>query len=142
MAPARSAPPPSWCALTHHPASTYDAGKTLPTDSRWLSLCNQAADLWASDGIMGFFYGAEGQIFNASVKQGLTMMMKERLQVTLPSFSLYCTCHQPAGHSGRTMARFYGDGTENVDLLFALFVQFLAFSMFMPEHLARLAGKA
>ena len=39
-----------------------------------------AMDLWKSDGIWGFFYGAEGQIFNASAKQGLTIMMKERLQ--------------------------------------------------------------
>ena len=50
-----------------------------------------AADLWKSDGIKGFFYGAEGQIFNASVKQGLTIMMKERLQYL--TFSLLMPGH-------------------------------------------------
>ena len=39
-----------------------------------------AKDLWQSDGILGFWYGAEGQIFNAAVKQGLTIALKERLQ--------------------------------------------------------------
>ena len=50
-----------------------------------------AMDLWKSDGIWGFFYGAEGQIFNASVKQGLTIMMKERLQFV--TFSLLMPGH-------------------------------------------------
>ena len=44
------------------------------------SSTEMAMDLWRSDGIKGFFYGAEGQVFNASVKQGLTIMMKERIQ--------------------------------------------------------------
>ena len=50
-----------------------------------------AMDLWNNDGIWGFFYGAEGQIFNASVKQGLTIMMKERLQFV--TFSLLMPGH-------------------------------------------------
>ena len=50
-----------------------------------------AMDLWKSDGIWGFFYGAEGQIFNASAKQGLTIMMKERLQFV--TFSLLMPGH-------------------------------------------------
>ena len=39
-----------------------------------------ASDVMQSDGIKGFYYGVEGQVFNASVKQGLTMMLKERIE--------------------------------------------------------------
>ena len=39
-----------------------------------------AGDLLKTDGIKGFYYGVEGQVFNASVKQGLTVMLKERIE--------------------------------------------------------------
>ena len=50
-----------------------------------------ASDLLRTDGIKGFYYGVEGQVFNASVKQGLTVMLKERIEyatfrVLLPSY--------------------------------------------------------
>jgi hypothetical protein len=38
-------------------------------DGKIRSSSELARDLWESDGIKGFFYGAEGQIFNASIKQ-------------------------------------------------------------------------
>lgn len=60
-------------------------------DGKIRSSSELARDLWESDGIKGFFYGAEGQIFNASVKQGLTIMMKERLQFA--AFSLFMPAH-------------------------------------------------
>lgn len=44
------------------------------------STSEMAMDIWKADGIKGFFYGVEGQVFNAAVKQGLTLMLKERIE--------------------------------------------------------------
>ena len=38
------------------------------------------ADVYRNDGIWGFYIGLEGQVFNAALKFGLNMMIKERIQ--------------------------------------------------------------
>jgi hypothetical protein len=67
--------PMAWCSLKVI-GTTQRKAKGGKIRSSWETTC----DIWRADGIKGFFYGAEGQVFNASVKQGLTIMMKERLQ--------------------------------------------------------------
>ena len=84
----------SFAALTCYPLTRL---KVMGTTQRKVeggkirSSWEMAKDLWQSDGILGFWYGAEGQIFNASFKQGITIMLKERLQFI--AFSLFMPGH-------------------------------------------------
>ena len=39
--------------------------------------------VYRKDGLRGFTYGYEGQVFNAGLKAGLNRMVKERLQLAL-----------------------------------------------------------
>jgi hypothetical protein len=50
---------------------------------RTLSPIEMAKKVFRTDGIGGFFYGVEGQVFNAALKQGLNFMVKERIQLLL-----------------------------------------------------------
>lgn len=46
-----------------------------------LNMFEMAMKVYRADGLRGFVYGIEGQVFNASLKAALNRMVKERIQV-------------------------------------------------------------
>ena len=58
-----------------------DVSDTVP-----LSMFEMAMRVYKADGLRGFVYGIEGQVFNASIKAALNRMVKERIQIFLLFF--------------------------------------------------------
>jgi len=48
-----------------------------------LNMFEMAMKVYRADGLRGFVYGIEGQVFNASLKAALNRMVKERIQVLI-----------------------------------------------------------
>jgi hypothetical protein len=48
-----------------------------------LSMVDMARKVYEEDGLRGFLYGIEGQVFNASLKAALNRMVKERIQLLI-----------------------------------------------------------
>ena len=50
-------------------------------ETELLGAVDMAKKVLRTDGWRGFFYGIEGQVTNASLKQALNLMVKERIQL-------------------------------------------------------------
>lgn len=56
------------------------------TEPETLGVFEMASKVYREDGIRGFYYGLEGQVVNAMLKQGINFMVKERINLFLMMF--------------------------------------------------------